>query len=181
MINVLSRYTNDILRCESVDDLRETLTAEADVTYRDEIGRLCDALAQGKPTLEFEKGLGIDIMTDGDLRVYEYFTALLDNEDHEMTRGELKAYHAWYWRKDKGFMTDELVMDDFCWDYEVADFIKALREAGIESFIVTNSSSGLMENIHGYVREGARMAGLCEVDKRNLWRTERVQGIRFEL
>lgn len=181
MINVLSRYTNDILRCESVDDLRETLIVEADATYRDEIERLCDALASGMPTREFEKDLGIDIMTEGDLRVYEHFTALLDNEDREMTRGELKAYHAWYWRKDKGFMTDELVIDDFCWDHEVKDFINALREAGIGSFIVTDSSTALMENIHGYVREGARMAGLCEVDKRSLRRTERVQGIRFEL
>ena len=51
--------------------------------------------------------------------------------------GANKAYRAW-----KYSTGDEVVMDDFCWTAERHDFIDALRQAGIRSFVVTNQSTG---------------------------------------
>jgi hypothetical protein len=98
----------------------------------------------------------------------------------QLTRGQCAAYRLWYWHDRDDFVSDELVMDDHLWDSEVADFIDMLREAGIKSFIVTCHSSGLMDNIHGYVDNGCKLAGLCKVQKDG-WRSEEVKGIRFEL
>ena len=38
-------------------------------------------------------------------------------------------------------------MDDFLWEKEVTDFIETLRKAGIETFVYTNQSTAVMENL----------------------------------
>ena len=92
--------------------------------------------------------------------------------------GANKAHRAWHYSEG-----DEVVMDDFCWDRERHDFIDALRQAGIRSFVVTNQSTGLMEDIHGYIAEGCRMEGPCTIIKKdNRWgeeTEETIQGLRF--
>lgn len=97
-----------------------------------------------------------------------------------LSSGANKAYRAW--RYTDG---DELIMDDFCWDRERHDFIDALRQAGIQSFVVTNQSTGLMEDIHGYIAEGCKMEGPCTIIKRDMkWgeeTEESIMGIRFTL
>ena len=97
--------------------------------------------------------------------------------------GANKAYRAWaqsICRKE-----DEVEMDDFLWDKEVADFISALRSAGIDSFVYTNQSTAVMENLHAFASHGCTMAGLCTITRHeNRWGTEEpaeVMGIRFRI
>jgi hypothetical protein len=94
--------------------------------------------------------------------------------------GANKAFRAW--RYTEG---EEVIMDDFCWDRERHDFIDALRQAGIRSFVVTNQSTGLMEDIHGYIAEGCRLEGPCTIIKKDSrWgeeTEETIQGLRFTL
>ena len=94
--------------------------------------------------------------------------------------GANKAYRAWHYSQG-----DEVVMDDFCWTAERHDFIDALRQAGIRSFVVTNQSTSLMEDIHGYIAEGCRLEGPCTIIKKdNRWgeeTEETIMGIRFTL
>jgi len=47
-------------------------------------------------------------------------------------------------------------MDDFLWEKEVADFIDALRKAGIDTFVYTNQSTAVMENLHPQRAVGCR-------------------------
>ena len=98
-------------------------------------------------------------------------------------QGAVKAYRAW-----KGSISrqeDEVEMDDFLWDKEVADFIEALRSAGIETFVYTNQSTAVMENLHAFAAEGCTMQGLCTITRReNRWGDEEpyeVMGVRFSL
>lgn len=105
-------------------------------------------------------------------------------EKKEMTypveAGACKAYRAWSQSVENE--KDEVEMDDFLWDREVKDFVEAMREAGIESFIYTNSSTALMENMHRLTDEGCRMGKLVKISRQNLWREpEEVLGIRFFL
>ena len=96
------------------------------------------------------------------------------------SNGANKAYRAWHYSQG-----DEVVMDDFCWTTERHDFIDALRQAGIRSFVVTNQSTGLMEDIHGYIAEGCRMEGPCTIIKKDNRfgeeTEETIQGLRFTL
>jgi len=97
--------------------------------------------------------------------------------------GISKAYRAW--AQSLSRKEDELEMDDFLWDKEVADFIEALRSAGIETFVYTNQSTAVMENLHAFAAQGRTMTGLCTITRQETrWGDEEpteVMGIRFSL
>ena len=99
---------------------------------------------------------------------------------YPISAGACKAYRAWRYSE-----TDEVIMDDFTWERERQDFIDALRKAGIRTLVVTNQSTGLMEDLHGYVAEGCTMQGLCTITKKSRrWgdeEVETIQGIRFAI
>ena len=84
-------------------------------------------------------------------------------------QGACKAYRAW--ASSISRKEDELEMDDFLWDKEVADFINTLRAAGIKSFVYTNQST--------------TMTGLCTITRQETrWGDEEpteIMGIRFTL
>ena len=98
-------------------------------------------------------------------------------------QGACKAYRAW--AQSLSRKEDELEMDDFLWDKEVADFIEALRSAGIETFVYTNQSTAVMENLHAFAAQGCTMTGLCTITRQETrWGDEEpteVMGIRFSL
>ena len=97
--------------------------------------------------------------------------------------GVSKAYRAW--AQSLSRKEDELEMDDFLWDKEVADFIEALRDAGIETFVYTNQSTAVMENLHAFAAQGCTMTGLCTITRQeSRWGDEEpteVMGIRFRI
>jgi len=96
------------------------------------------------------------------------------------SNGANKAYRAWKYSQG-----DEVVMEDFTWERERHDFIDALRKAGMKTFVTTNQSTGLMEDIHGFIAEGCTMLGTCIITKKkDRWgeeTEEQIQGIRFAL
>lgn len=97
--------------------------------------------------------------------------------------GVSKAYRAW--AQSLSRKEDELEMDDFLWEKEVVDFVEALRSAGITSFIYTNQSTAVMENLHQLAAAGCSMEGLCTITRHETrWGDEEpteVMGIRFNL
>ena len=99
------------------------------------------------------------------------------------SQGTSKAYRAW--KTSVLHSEDEVEMDDFLWEKEIEDFIKALREAGQKSFVYTNQSTAVMENLHQFVAAGCKLEGLCTITRHeNRWGEEEateVQGIRFSL
>ena len=96
------------------------------------------------------------------------------------SQGACKAYRAW-----KYSTGDEVLFDDYVWDKEAHDFIDAFRKAGIETFVIVNQSTALMENLHWFAAEGCEMLGLCTITKKeNHWggeTEEQVMGIRFKV
>lgn len=97
--------------------------------------------------------------------------------------GASKAYRAW--ASSIGRQEDEIEMDDFLWDREVADFVDTLRRAGFSTFVYTNQSTAVMENLHQFAAQGCRMKGLCTITRReSRWGEEEpvgIMGIRFSL
>ena len=98
-------------------------------------------------------------------------------------QGACKAYRAW--QSSIRRQEDEVEMDDFLWEKEVQDFIEALKAAGITSFVYTNQSTAVMENLHAFAKAGCTLQGLCTITRReNRWGDEEpyeVQGIRFTI
>ena len=98
-------------------------------------------------------------------------------------QGACKAYRAW--ASSISRKETELEMDDFLWEKEVRDFVEALRSAGIKTFVYTNQSTAVMENLHAFAAEGCTMMGLCTITRQETrWGEEEpyeVQGIRFSL
>ena len=96
------------------------------------------------------------------------------------SQGACKAYRAW-----KYSATDEILFDDYVWEKEAHDFIDTFRKAGIGTFVVTNQSTALMENLHWFAAEGCEMLGLCTITrKENRWgeeTEEQIMGIRFSV
>lgn len=81
---------------------------------------------------------------------------------------------------------DALEIDDLPWDYELADFVKTLREAGIEEIVVTDESTGLMDGVYGLTALGCKMNGLKTVTRADVHRfgskePERKNGIEFTI
>ena len=97
--------------------------------------------------------------------------------------GACKAYRAWATSARR--QEDEVEMDDFLWESEVHDFIDALRQAGMETFVYTNQSTAVMENLHAFAAEGCTMTGHCTISRHeSRWGDEEdtpVMGIRFRL
>lgn len=97
--------------------------------------------------------------------------------------GACKAYRAW--RQTIEREEDEVEMNDFLWDREVEDFVECLRKAGIKTFVYTNQSTAVMENLHDFEKAGCRMQGLCRIERTErrfgAEQTEEIPGIRFTL
>ena len=96
-------------------------------------------------------------------------------------QGACKAYRAW--ASSISRQEDELEMDDFLWEQDVKAFVEALRSAGIESFVYTNQSTAVMENLHALAAAGCTMVGLCTITRQETrWGDEEpteILGIRF--
>ena len=94
--------------------------------------------------------------------------------------GVSKAFRAWKYGE-----SDEFLFEDFVWEREAADFIDTLRKAGLETFVVTNDSTALMENIHWFVGLGCKLERTCIVTKHcRRWgedEEEQLMGLRFSL
>lgn len=100
-----------------------------------------------------------------------------DKPEYPLSGGQNKAFRMWYWNE-----SDELNMDDNLWESEVHDFIETLRSAEVETFTYTNQSTGLMENMHWFAKEGCKLLGLCEVESADRWdKGQMKMAVRFAL
>jgi hypothetical protein len=78
----------------------------------------------------------------------------------QLSQGTIKACNTYFFRHG-----DELELSDFLWDREVHDFIETMRNAGIKSFVFTNTSTAVMDNLHSFAEEGCTIDGLCIINE----------------
>lgn len=87
----------------------------------------------------------------------------ISRNTYPISMGACKAYRAYKQSLEKN--TEELEMSDFLWDNEVEDFLDTLKKAEINSFIYTNQSTAVMENMHAFEEQGCRMVGLKRIKR----------------
>lgn len=94
-------------------------------------------------------------------------------------RGASIAYSAWlsslYWKES------ELDLSEALWEEDVEGFVNALKNAKLESFVFTCSSSFVMNNIHWFVQAECKLESVCSVTRMEHGKERVVQGIRFLL
>ena len=105
----------------------------------------------------------------------------ISRNTYPISAGARKAYKAYKQSLEKN--TEELEMSDFLWDNEVEDFLDTLKKAEINSFVYTNQSTAVMENMHAFEEQGCKIQGLCKitrkVNKYGIEDIETILGVRF--
>ena len=107
--------------------------------------------------------------------------AFADIEAYEkhcpLTRVTSVALRAWMYSD-----SDELELNDFLWENEGKEFIDCLKSAGIHSFVYTNQSTAVMDNICQFVNAGAKMIGVVMIEKKSIFdHIDTIPGIRFQI
>ena len=116
-------------------------------------------------------------------RVTEYFERIreLAAEDYSRVgRGVQAALEAYSFTINR--QSSEFECNDLPWTTNMVDFVKALREAGLETIVVTETSTALLENLHKLAAQGCTVEGLCTVTRPDFWcKPEDVPGIRVRI
>ena len=116
-------------------------------------------------------------------RVTEYFERIreLAAEDYSRVgRGVQAALEAYSFTLSR--KSSEFECNDLPWTTNMVDFVKALREAGLETIVVTETSTALLENLHKLAAQGCTVEGLCTVTRPDFWgKPEDVPGIRVRI
>ena len=95
-------------------------------------------------------------------------------------RGQGIAYRAYDTYKN-GYYND-FVVDEFFWNAsDIKDFLDTVRKAEIKTFIFTNQSTGLMENIHDLVESGCTLLGTCKVSSNSKYDSSVRLGLMFRV
>lgn len=83
-----------------------------------------------------------------------------------LTQGEVEAVRAWEPEAETFVATDHL------WTKDIHDFVACIREAGITTFLFTDTSTALMESIHEFAKEGALLEGPETYTTNDSWNGE---------
>ena len=51
----------------------------------------------------------------------------------------------------------------------MSDFVKTMKEAGVETIAVTETSTALLENLHKFATQGCSIEGLCTITRPDIW------------
>ncbi|MCH4078591.1 MAG: hypothetical protein LKF03_01665 [Eubacterium sp.] len=100
---------------------------------------------------------------------YDEGTALVKafEEEHPFpyTDGAMKAYWAYQNVNYRG--ADCFEVEDLPWPKDMKDFAETLKDAGINTIVVTDQSTGLMDGIYGLIANGWKMGALKIVTRKD--------------
>nr|DAO81510.1 MAG TPA: hypothetical protein [Caudoviricetes sp.] len=100
-------------------------------------------------------------------QIKTYFENLRENDANKLSRGTLEAY--WTYEFNLNHNSSEFECNELPWTTDMSDFVKTMREAGIETIAVTETSTALLENLHKLASQGCTIEGLCKVSRPDIW------------
>ena len=116
-------------------------------------------------SMKIMKEQGLDYET-----IYKVKDQMEKENKLQFSNGEVKAFRAWQNTIRNNRDAEVIEMSEFLWDEEVAGFICALRTAGVDRFYFTNTSTAVMENLHGFVAAGCKIGKTVTLEKDELFR-----------
>ena len=111
-----------------------------------------------------------------------YFENLRENNENDaskVARGTMAAY--WCYMNTIDYNSSELECRDMPWERDISDFVNTLREAGVETFAITEKSTSLLENLHALAELGCTIDCLCTVNRKRAYGEEEVPAIRIKI
>lgn len=116
-------------------------------------------------------------------KIRTYFESIreaAENDAKKVSRGTLEAY--WTYEFNCNNDCSEFACNELPWTTDMSDFVKAMREAGLETIAVTETSTALLENLHKLANQGCTIDGLCKVTRSNIWgNVEEIPAIRIRM
>ena len=73
------------------------------------------------------------------------------------------------WTTHAGGNVSAYGFSGFCWEKDIRDFIATLRNIGVRKFVITNTSTALMDNLHGFADQGCYIGGLVTREPETKW------------
>ena len=77
------------------------------------------------------------------------------------TRAETAAYQDWINFTNNS--SNYFECDDLPFDYDIPDYVRTIRQAGISEIAITDHSSGLMRGLHVFHQCGYDIVSVCDV------------------
>ena len=116
-------------------------------------------------------------------QIKNYFENLRINSENDATklsRGTLEAY--WTYEFNLNHNSSEFECNELPWTTDMSDFVKTMREAGVETIAITETSTALLENLHKLEELGCHFDSLCKAKHDCAWGTpEEIPAIRIRL
>lgn len=81
--------------------------------------------------------------------------------------GACKAYRAYTTSQNNQASTFEV--SDLPWEKDYDDFVGTLRAAGIQTFVVTDKSTALMDGIHELTSRGCKLIGPVAITRKEFF------------
>ena len=103
-------------------------------------------------------------------QIKTYFENLRENAENnakKLSRGTLEAY--WTYEFNLNHNSSEFECNELPWTTDMSDFVKTMREAGVETIAVTETSTALLENLHKLANQSCTIEGLCKVSRPDIW------------
>ena len=85
------------------------------------------------------------------------YDVLLKSDTSVLKDGELRLLRAYTRSQESGFTM--LVITDICWEQELPDMIHMLQAGTVRSFILADTSTGLMRTLHAFLNAGFEVTG----------------------
>lgn len=89
----------------------------------------------------------------------------------EYKRGEINLLRAYTESKRRGY--EELVLTEICWEQDHADLIDLIRKAKLNTFLIADGSSALLETLHTFIEEGFLITGAKMMTRQNATQWDR--------
>lgn len=103
-------------------------------------------------------------------QIKTYFENLRENAENnanKLSRGTLEAY--WTYEFNLNHNSSEFECNELPWTTDMSNFVKTMREAGVETIAVTETSTALLENLHKLANQGCTIEELCNVSRLDIW------------
>ena len=103
-------------------------------------------------------------------QIKTYFENLRENAENDakkQSRGTLEAY--WTYEFNLNHNSSEFECNELPWTTDMSDFVKTMREAGVKTIAVTETSTALLENLHKLANQGCTIESLCKVSRSDIW------------
>ena len=100
-------------------------------------------------------------------KIRTYFESIreaAENDAKKVSRGTLEAYWAYEFNCNND--CSEFACNELPWTTDMSDFVKAMREAGLETIAITETSTALLENLHKLAIRAAPLTDFAKLPAR---------------